>query len=330
MRDSAEDRRDAALAAGRRVLAVEGAALAAFSTTLGASFAEAVETLYAVKGRIVVCGIGKSGHVARKVTATFASTGSPAQFLHASEAAHGDLGMLTREDAAVILSNSGETKELAVVIQYCARNRIPMIGVASRPKSALIRAADVALLLPPAEEACPAGLAPTTSTTLTMALGDALAVALMERRGFTRDDFREFHPGGALGAELVKVGEVMRTGRDMPIVADALPMPEVLIEMSSKGFGIAGVVNEAGALVGVITDGDLRRNMDGLLGKTAGAVATRDPLTIPPDMLVSAAVGRMNDPKRPTTCLFIVDPEDGAGAPLGVLHMHDALRAGVK
>ncbi|MEL7464031.1 MAG: KpsF/GutQ family sugar-phosphate isomerase [Pseudomonadota bacterium] len=325
-----EDRKEQALAAGRRVLATEGAALTSFSETLGPSFADAVELLAGVEGRIVVCGIGKSGHVARKVAATFASTGSPAQFLHASEAAHGDLGMLTSADAVVILSNSGETRELAAVIRFCARYRIPMIGVASRETSALIRAADVALLLPKAPEACPAGLAPTTSTTLTMALGDALAVALMERRGFTSADFHEFHPGGALGAQLVKVREIMHKGEEMPIVGTAKPMDEVLIEMTSKGFGIAGVVNEQGALIGVITDGDLRRNMDALFSKTAGDVATRNPLTISPDMLASAALGRMNDPDRPTTCLFIVDPDDETAAPQGVLHMHDALRAGVR
>lgn len=325
-----DEKRDQATEAGRRVLATEGAALTSFSETLGPSFADAIELLANVTGRIVVCGIGKSGHVARKVAATFASTGAPAQFLHASEAAHGDLGMLTRTDAAVVLSNSGETRELAPVIRYCGRYRIPMIGVASRKDSALIRSADVALLLPRAPEACPAGLAPTTSTTLTMALGDALAVALMERRGFTSADFHEFHPGGALGAQLVKVREIMHKGDEMPIVGTTRPMDEVLIEMTSKGFGIAGVVNDQGALIGVITDGDLRRNMDTLLSKTAGDVATRDPLTISPDMLASAALGRMNDPDRPTTCLFIVDPADESAAPQGVLHMHDALRAGVK
>lgn len=321
--------REATIAAGRRVLALEGAALTGFSETLGAAFAEAVELLIAAPGRIVVCGIGKSGHVARKVAATFASTGAPAQFLHASEAAHGDLGMLTARDVALVLSNSGETAELAPVISYAARRRIPLIGVASRPESALLKAADVALLLPRAEEACPAGLAPTTSTTLTMALGDALAVALMERRGFTPEMFREFHPGGALGARLVKVSDIMHRGREMPLVRETTPMRETLIEMTSKGFGIAGVTDEAGRLVGVITDGDLRRNMERLLDCAAGDVATRRPATIAPDMLVSAAVGRMNDPERPLTCLFVVDPEDEAGAPAGVLHMHDALRAGV-
>ncbi|MEM7525327.1 MAG: KpsF/GutQ family sugar-phosphate isomerase [Pseudomonadota bacterium] len=323
-------RRETDIAAGRRVLATEGAALTSFAETLDDAFAEAVQLLAAVAGRIVVCGIGKSGHVARKVAATFASTGSPAQFLHASEAAHGDLGMVTGHDAVVILSNSGETRELAVVLKFCARHRIPMIGIASRSDSTLMKAADVALPLPQAEEACRSGLAPTTSTTLTMALGDALAVALMERRGFTQDNFREFHPGGALGAQLVKVSEIMHRGREMPLAPHDQPMRETLIEMTSKGFGIAGVLDASGRLVGVVTDGDLRRNMETLMTCTAGEIATSDPQTISPDSLASAALGRMNDPERPTTCLFVVDPSDEVGAPIGVVHMHDALRAGVK
>lgn len=321
--------RESAIAAGRRVLALEGAALTAFAGTLDDAFGEAVEALARARGRIVVIGIGKSGHVARKVAATFASTGAPALFLHAAEAAHGDLGMLTDGDVALVFSNSGETAELAPVIRYATRRRIPLIGVASRTGSALLRAADVALLLPRAEEACPAGLAPTTSTTLTMALGDALAVALMERRGFDAEMFREFHPGGALGARLVKVAEIMHRGAAMPLVAEDAPMRVTLIEMTSKGFGIAGVLDGAGRLVGVITDGDLRRNMERLMESRAGDVATRRPATIGPEALASAALGRMSDPARPLTCLFVVDPADPSGAPLGVLHMHDALRAGV-
>ncbi|MEM7544920.1 MAG: KpsF/GutQ family sugar-phosphate isomerase [Pseudomonadota bacterium] len=319
---------DTTLAAGRRVLALEGAALTAFANSLDTAFADAVDILMNIEGRIVVCGIGKSGHVARKVAATFASTGAPAQFLHASEAAHGDLGMLTRADAAIVLSNSGETRELAPVIQYALRHRIPLIGIASRAESALMKAADVPLLLPRAEEACIAGLAPTTSTTLTMALGDALAIALMERRGFTSENFREFHPGGALGAQLIKISEIMHRGAKMPLVRADHPMRETLIEMTSKGFGIAGVTDEAGGLIGVITDGDLRRNMATLMDQTAGEVATRNPMTISPDSLVSAALGLMNDPDRPTTCLFAVDPADDLRVPVGVIHMHDALRAG--
>lgn len=321
---------DIIIAAGRRVLEIEGNALTAFANTLDASFADAVEQMMSVKGRVIVCGIGKSGHVARKIAATLASTGTPSQFLHASEAAHGDLGMVTMDDCVLVLSNSGETTELSEVIRYTRRYRIPLIGMASRHDSTLLKASDIALLLPRAQEACPTGLAPTTSTTLTMALGDALAVAIMERRGFTPEKFHQFHPGGALGAQLVTVGEVMHRGRDMPVVTADTSMRETLLEMTSKGFGIAGVVDGAGRLQGVITDGDLRRNMDTLLSQNAGEVATNDPLTIAPDALASAALGMMNNPDRPATCLFVVDPGDEAGAPVGVIHVHDALRAGVK
>lgn len=321
---------DIIIAAGRRVLEIEGSALTAFADTLDASFAAAVDQMMNVKGRVIVCGIGKSGHVARKIAATLASTGTPSQFLHASEAAHGDLGMVTMDDAVLVLSNSGETTELSEVIRYTRRYRIPLIGMASRPESTLLKASDIALLLPRAQEACPTGLAPTTSTTLTMALGDALAVAIMERRGFTPEKFHQFHPGGALGAQLVTVGEVMHRGREMPVVTADTSMRETLLEMTSKGFGIAGVVDEAGQLQGVITDGDLRRNMDTLLSQSAGEVATSDPLTIAPDALASAALGMMNNPDRPATCLFVVDPSDEAGVPVGVIHVHDALRAGVK
>ncbi|MDG1972121.1 MAG: KpsF/GutQ family sugar-phosphate isomerase [Paracoccaceae bacterium] len=321
---------DIIIAAGRRVLEIEGSALTAFANTLDASFAAAVDQMMNVKGRVIVCGIGKSGHIARKIAATLASTGTPSQFLHASEAAHGDLGMVTMDDCVLVLSNSGETTELSDVIRYTRRYRIPLIGMASRTDSTLLKASDIALLLPRAQEACPTGLAPTTSTTLTMALGDALAVAIMERRGFTPEKFHQFHPGGALGAQLVAVGEVMHRGRDMPVVSADTSMRETLLEMTSKGFGIAGVIDAAGRLQGVITDGDLRRNMDTLLSQSAGEVATSDPLTIAPDALASAALGMMNNPDRPATCLFVVDPGDEAGAPVGVIHVHDALRAGVK
>lgn len=318
------------IAAGRRVLEIEGNALTVFADSLDASFAAAVNQMMNVKGRVIVCGIGKSGHVARKIAATLASTGTPSQFLHASEAAHGDLGMVTKDDAVLVLSYSGETTELSDVIRYTRRYRIPLIGMASRRDSTLLKASDIALLLPRAQEACPVGLAPTTSTTLTMALGDALAVAIMERRGFTPEKFHQFHPGGALGAQLVTVGEVMHRGRDMPVVPADTSMRETLLEMTSKGFGIAGVVDGAGRLRGVITDGDLRRNMNTLLSQNAGEVATSDPLTIAPDALASAALGMMNNPDRPATCLFVVDPGDESGAPVGVIHVHDALRAGVK
>ena len=325
-----ETETDAALdlAVGRRVLRTEAAALELMADGLGPEFAAAVALMLACEGRIVVSGMGKSGHVARKIAATLASTGTPAQFLHPAEASHGDLGMLTRRDVALVLSNSGATPELSDVIAHCKRFRIPLIGVASRPGSPLLSAADVALTLPKAPEACSVGLAPTTSTTATMALGDALAVALMERREFTAEHFRMFHPGGKLGAALIRVRDLMHTGPAMPLVAADAPMREVLPIMSQKGFGIAGVTDAAGALLGVITDGDLRRHMDGLLDRRAAEVATLGPRVIGPGVLASEALAIMNDPARPILCIFAVDAAAGP-APVGILHVHDCLRAGL-
>ncbi|RMH51930.1 MAG: KpsF/GutQ family sugar-phosphate isomerase [Alphaproteobacteria bacterium] len=276
-------------------------------------------------GRVIVSGMGKSGHVARKIAATLASTGTPAQFVHPGEASHGDLGMVTRNDVVLLLSNSGETAELADLIEHTRRFGIPLIGVASREDSTLMRAADVALPLPRADEACPNGLAPTTSTTLTMALGDALAIALMETRGFRPEHFRLFHPGGKLGARLIKVADLMHGPEALPLVGEDAPMGEVLIEMSRRGFGVAGIVDAEGRLAGVITDGDLRRHMAGLLERRAGEVMTRGPRTIRPDSLAGEALGLMNAAK--ITCLFVTDGP--GGRPLGILHVHDCLRAGV-
>ncbi|MEM6439322.1 MAG: KpsF/GutQ family sugar-phosphate isomerase [Pseudomonadota bacterium] len=317
-----------AIASGRRVLSIESDALAALADTLDAAFAEAVELMLSCEGRIVVSGMGKSGHVARKIAATLASTGTPAQFLHPAEASHGDLGMVTTADVALVLSNSGGTPELADVIAHCKRFGIPLIGVASRPESPLLQAADVPLKLPKAPEACSVGLAPTTSTTLTMALGDALAVALMERREFTAEHFRLFHPGGKLGAQLIKVSDIMHTGPELPLVAEDASMREVLLTMTQKGFGIAGVLDPAQRLVGVVTDGDLRRNMDGLLDRKAGEVATLSPRVIAPSQLASEALGLMNDPDRQVLCMFVADPTLD-GPPVGILHVHDCLRAGL-
>ncbi|MGF1660520.1 MAG: SIS domain-containing protein [Rubrimonas sp.] len=319
---------DALLATGRRVLRIEAEALAGFADSLGSEFARAVETILGAQGRVIVSGMGKSGHVGRKIAATFASTGTPAQFVHPAEASHGDLGMLTRQDVALVLSNSGETPELRDIVAHTRRFSIPLIGVASRPGSALLTAADVALLLPDAPEACSVGLAPTTSTTLTMALGDALAVALMERRDFTMEHFRTFHPGGKLGAMLVKVRDLMHTGAALPLVARDASMPDVLLEMSAKGFGVAGVLDAEGRLAGIVTDGDLRRHMQGLLERSAGEVATPSPRAIGPDALASEAVARMNEGK-PVTVLFVLPEGEGPRAPLGLLHIHDCLRAGV-
>lgn len=309
------------LATGRKVITIEAEGLTALAAGLDESFARAVETILKAKGRVIVSGMGKSGHIARKIAATFASTGTPAQFVHPAEASHGDLGMVTRDDVALMLSNSGETPELADMIAHTRRFSIPLIGVASRPDSTLLRQSDVALVLPQAPEACGSGVVPTTSTTMTLALGDAIAVALMEHRRFTPEMFRTFHPGGKLGAKLSKVSDLMHT--DMPLVSETTPMSEALLEISRKGFGVVGVTDARGDLVGIITDGDLRRHMTGLLEHNAAEVMTRNPRTITPGVLAEAAVAVMNECK--ITCLFAVDGR----RPVGILHIHDCLRAGV-
>jgi arabinose-5-phosphate isomerase len=309
----------------RRVIAVERDALTALGDSLDDSFDRAVDLLLNASGRVIVSGMGKSGHIARKIAATLASTGTPAHFVHPAEASHGDLGMMAQGDVVLVLSNSGETPELADLIAYTRRFEIPMIGVASRIESTLLRQSDVALVLPRAEEACGTGVVPTSSTTMTLALGDALAVALMEHRQFTPAHFREFHPGGKLGARLSKVQDLMHSGDALPVVGKAAPMGDVLLEISRKGFGVAGVTDSNGALVGIITDGDLRRHMQGLLELTASEVMTHQPLTIAPEALAEEAVAAMN--KRKITCLFVV----GSDAPsaVGLLHIHDCLRVGL-
>lgn len=314
------------IATGRRVIGIEAKALGELADTLGESFAEAVRLILEARGRVVVSGMGKSGHVARKIAATFASTGTPAMFVHPAEASHGDLGMITTEDAVLLLSNSGETPELAHLIAYTRRFGIPLIGVAGHADSTLLRAADIALVLPPAPEACAVGLAPTTSTTMTMALGDALAVALMEHRHFGPEDFAGLHPGGRLGARLARVADLMHTGGEMPLIAPDAPMGEALIEMSRKGFGVVGVTDHTGRLVGVVTDGDLRRNMAGLLERRVSEVMTTHPRTIATTALASEALAAMN--ARKITTLFAEAPE-APGRPAGILHVHDCLRAGV-
>ncbi|PTX57913.1 arabinose-5-phosphate isomerase [Litoreibacter ponti] len=314
------------LAIGRRVISREAAALAMLADALDDNFARAVELMLDAKGRVIVCGMGKSGHIARKIAATLASTGTPAHFVHPAEASHGDLGMMAQGDVALILSNSGETPELADVIAYTRRFNIPMIGVAGRPGSTLIKQSDVALILPPAEEACDTGVVPTTSTTMTLALGDALAIAMMEHRRFTPENFRDFHPGGKLGARLSKVADLMHDGEELPVIDEATPMSEALIAISQKGFGVVGVTSQEGALAGIITDGDLRRHMNGLLEMSAADVMTANPQTIAPDALAEQAVAVMNE--RKITCLFVTERGQG-GTPLGILHIHDCLRAGV-
>lgn len=305
----------------RRVIRTEIAGLEALALGLDDSFDRAVGLILAAKGRVIVSGMGKSGHVGRKIAATFASTGTPAQFVHPGEASHGDLGMVTQYDVALVLSNSGETPELADLIAHTRRFEIPLIGVASRPESTLLRQSDVALLLPAAPEACGSGIVPTTSTTMTMALGDALAIALMEHRQFTPEHFRTFHPGGKLGAKLSRVGDLMH--RDIPLVAETAPMSEALLVISQKGFGVTGVTDPAGNLTGIITDGDLRRHMQGLLDLTAAQVMTRDPRTISPEKLAEQALAQMQD--RKITSLFVLDGRQ----PVGLLHIHDFLRTGM-
>jgi arabinose-5-phosphate isomerase len=316
----------ALLAAGRRVIETEASALHLLAASLGPSFVEAVGRILSAPGRTIVSGMGKSGHVARKVAATLASTGTPAMFVHPAEASHGDLGMIAPEDVILLLSNSGETPELADLIGYARRFAIPLIGVAGRPGSTLLRQSDVAILLPPAPEACSVGLAPTTSTTMTLALGDALAVALMEHRQFTPEDFRGFHPGGKLGARLTTVAALMHVGNELPLTAPDAPMSDALLEMSRKGFGVVGVVDAEGRLLGIVTDGDLRRHMAGLLDRRAAEVMTRSPRTIATTALASEALGMMN--ARKITTLFAESP-DAPGIPAGILHVHDCLRAGV-
>lgn len=312
------------LATGRRVIAREADALGILGATLDQNFGRAVELIMATQGRVIVSGMGKSGHIARKIAATFASTGTPAQFVHPAEASHGDLGMITPSDVVLVLSNSGETSELADIIAHTRRFAIPLIGVASRADSTLLRQSDVAILLPDAPEACETGIVPTTSTTMTLALGDALAIALMEHRAFTPDHFRLFHPGGKLGAKLLRVRDLMH--HDLPLINQDRPMGDALLAITQKGFGVVGVTDAKAHVVGIITDGDLRRHMDGLLSLTAGTVMTRSPKMIAPDALAETAVAMMND--RKITCLFVSAPAN-PGVALGIVHIHDFLRAGV-
>ncbi len=308
-----------------RVINAEAAALQTLSASLGPSFGEAVALLLSATGRVIISGMGKSGHIARKMAATFASTGTPAHFVHPAEASHGDLGMMTSGDVVIVLSNSGETPELADLVAYTRRFNIPMIGVASRETSTLLTQADVAILLPQLGEACGTGIVPTISTTMTLALGDAMAIAMMEHRKFTPENFRDFHPGGKLGAKLAKVRDLMHGGDSIPLVSETTPMSDTLLTISQKGFGVVGVTDTSGHLSGIITDGDLRRHMTGLLDMNAGAVMTPHPRTVGPDTLAAEAIGVM---EGKITCLFVVDP-DGPANVLGVLHIHDCLRAGV-
>src|SRR5262245_20261287 len=300
------------------------ALMAAIHDGLGGPFTAAVQMIRGVSGRVIVTGMGKSGHVGRKIAATLASTGTPAFFVHPSEASHGDLGMITPDDVIMALSWSGETVELKDLIDYSRRFRIGLIAITAVSESTLGRAADVVLALPPAREACPHNLAPTTSTLMQAALGDALAIALLESRGFTAIDFGRLHPGGRLGAMLKFVRDIMHTSAEIPLAAAGTRMSEAIAEMTAKTFDCVGITDAAGRLVGIITDGDLRRHMSAnLLDLPVEEVMTPEPKTVRPDQLVSEALELLNSTKK--TQLIVVE----VGKPVGVVHFHDLLRAGV-
>lgn len=316
------------IAAAKRVLETETEGLKLMQASIGDSFVQAVNLMFNTKGRVIISGMGKSGHVGQKMAATLASTGTPSFFVHPSEASHGDLGMLTKNDTLVTISNSGESREMVDIISFSRRFNIPMIAITSNPNSSMAQAADIILLIPnkkDAPEACPLGMAPTTSTTTTIAMGDALAVALLEMRGFTKEQFHDRHPGGKLGNVLLKVQDVMAKGDAMPIVSADMMMSDALVVMTEKSLGCLGVVNDKGILIGVITDGDLRRHMTAdIIVRQTKDIMTKNPKTIPPNMLGSEAIGLMNAAK--ITNLFVID---GEGRPLGLLHLHQLLQAGV-
>lgn len=315
----------APLDVARSALMIEARALEALAQSLDSSFIEAVDRLMDAPGKVIVSGMGKSGHVGRKIAATLASTGTPAFFVHPGEASHGDLGMIGKGDAVIALSNSGETPELADLIAYTRRLGILLISITGRHPSTLSNGADIALVLPKISEACPNGLAPTTSTTAMMALGDALAVALLEKRGFTASDFRNFHPGGKLGSLLKRVSDLMHSGFPLPLVHPKTPMAEAILEISARSLGCAGVIDENGHLVGIITDGDLRRHMSaGLLTLDVRDVMTKTPLVVDPSLMAVEALRLMNENK--ITGIFVVDD---ARRPIGFVHLHDCLRAGI-
>jgi arabinose-5-phosphate isomerase len=312
------------LEAGKSVLYQEADALKRLAESLDGAYLKALDILAAVGGRVIVTGMGKSGHIARKIAATLASTGTPSQFVHPAEASHGDLGMVTSKDAVLALSNSGETVELSDIIGYARRWNIPLIGITMKAESALGSAADVTLVLPKIPEAGAMGLAPTTSTTMMLALGDALAISLYERKGLSAEDFHELHPGGKLGQILLRVANLMHMGDEVPLIGIEADMSQALLVMTAKTFGCVGVIDGEGDLVGIVTDGDLRRHMGpALLRERVGDVMTRRPRTIRANALAAEAVRLMNE--RSITSLFVVD----GTKPAGIVRLHDCLRAGV-
>jgi len=313
------------LAVARRVLETEAAGLQKLAAALDQSFVDAVDMISSIEGRLIITGMGKSGHVGRKIAATMASTGTPSFFVHPGEASHGDLGMIVRGDAIFAISNSGESREMTDLIEYARRFAIPLIGLTRAPESTLAKRSDIVLLLPDVGEACPNGMAPTTSSTMTLALGDALAIALLERKGFTAQDFKKFHPGGKLGQQLLQVSELMHTKDALPLAEAGTLIRDALPVMTNKNFGVIGITDKDGLLLGIVTDGDIRRHITAdLPDKTVDEIMTRNPKVIAPDAIVAEAMAQMNELNK-ITCLFVIEDS----RPVGLLHMHDCLRAGI-
>ena len=309
--------------AAKKVLQTEADALETLKNNLPDDFSDLVKLILNLNGRVIVSGVGKSGHIGNKIAATLASTGTPAYFVHATEASHGDLGMITEKDLCLLISNSGETSEIFDIVAHARRFSIPVATISSNTESTLVKAADFKLCLPVVEEACPIGMAPTTSTTMMLALGDALAVALMEAKNFNTENFKVLHPGGKLGAKMMMVSQVMHKSDALPLVETQTSMKETLLTMSSRGFGIAAVVNEKDFLVGVITDGDLRRHINDLMSKTAGEIASLSPITVVRETFVVDALKLMQENK--ITVLIVTSAEN---KPVGILHIQDLLKVG--
>ncbi len=309
--------------AAKKVLQTEADALETLKNDLPNDFSDLVKLILNLNGRVIVSGVGKSGHIGNKIAATLASTGTPAYFVHATEASHGDLGMITEKDLCLLISNSGETSEIFDIVAHARRFSIPVATISSNTESTLVKAADFKLCLPVVEEACPIGMAPTTSTTMMLALGDALAVALMEAKNFNTENFKVLHPGGKLGAKMMMVSQVMHKSDALPLVETQTSMKETLLTMSSRGFGIAAVVNEKDFLVGVITDGDLRRHINDLMSKTAGEIASLSPITVVREAFVVDALKLMQENK--ITVLIVTSAEN---KPVGILHIQDLLKVG--
>ena len=309
--------------AAKKVLQTEADALETLKNDLPNDFSDLVKLILNLNGRVIVSGVGKSGHIGNKIAATLASTGTPAYFVHATEASHGDLGMITEKDLCLLISNSGETSEIFDIVAHARRFSIPVATISSNTESTLVKAADFKLCLPIVEEACPIGMAPTTSTTMMLALGDALAVALMEAKNFNTENFKVLHPGGKLGAKMMMVSQVMHKSDALPLVETQTSMKETLLTMSARGFGIAAVVNEKDFLVGVITDGDLRRHINDLMSKTAGEIASLSPITVVRETFVVDALKLMQENK--ITVLIVTSAEN---KPVGILHIQDLLKVG--